>query len=280
MNDQAYSDDSLIPPPPPPPVQDDGSGFSPYTGQGSAQGQGAADPYSQQAQQYSGGQQYDPNFAHTPYDPNQAQAQQYADPYAQQGATQQDFSQPVVQQQAGQQAATGYYDDPFAAQPQGQGAQAAFDPMMGPPMGDFGDGTSPPGAPPAPPKPSKPANFKLGTKLNRDLKIKLPAHNLQFDEQYFLTLLAGSISLSKDEKLRIIESMPKLRQSQVDELIRIFEEEKEKFAELGEEHVAQLDKLVAQHYEDWVDLEMKQEQSSKASDDEAQAEEIRKQLGI
>ena len=280
MNDQAYQDDGAIPPPPPPPTQDDGAGFSPYTGQA---GQSAAVPYAQQAQQqqYSGGQQYDPNFAHAPYDPNQAQAQQYADPYAQQAGAQQDFgqsvAQPVVQQ--GQQG--GYYDDPFAAQAQGAAGQAGFDPMMGPPMGDFGDdGTTPPGAPPAPPKPSKPANFQLGTKLNRGLKIKLPAHNLQFDEEYFLALLAGSISLSKDEKLRIIESMPKLRQSQVDELIRIFEEEKQKFAELGEEHVGQLDKLAAQHYEDWVDLEMKQEQSSVANDDEAQAEEIRKSLGI
>ncbi len=273
MNDQAYQDDGTIPPPPPPPMQDDGAGFSPYTGQA------AADPYAQQAQQqnYSGGQQYDPNFAHVPFDPNQVQAQQYADPYAQQEGFQQDFAQPVAQQ--GQQA--GYYDDPFAAQAQGT-AQAGFDPMMGAPMGGFGDddGATPPGAPPAPPKPSKPANFQLGTKLNRGLKVKLPAHNLQFDEQYFLALLAGSISLSKDEKLRIIESMPKLRQSQVDELIRIFEEEKQKFAELGEEHVGQLDKLAAQHYEDWVDIEMKQEQSSKANDDEAQAEAIRKSLGI
>lgn len=276
MNDQAYQDDGAIPPPPPPPMQDDGAGFSPYTG---TAGQSAADPYAQQAQQqnYSGGQQYDPNFAHTPYDPNQAQAPQYADPYAPQAGLPQDFSQPVAQPVAPQ---GGYYDDPFAGQAQGT-AQAGFDPMMGAPMGGFGDDTSPPpGAPPAPPKPSKPANFQLGTKLNRQLKIKLPAHNLQFDEQYFLALLAGSISLSKDEKLRIIESMPKLRQSQVDELIRIFEEEKQKFAELGEEHVGQLDKLAAQHYEDWVDIEMKQEQSSKANDDEAQAEAIRKSLGI
>ena len=93
-------------------------------------------------------------------------------------------------------------------------------------------------------------------------------------------MLAGSISLTKDEKLRIIESIPKLKQSQVDELIKIFEEERTKFAELGEEHVPQLEKLAKQHYEDWVDVEMKQEQSSKADEDAKKAEEIRKQMGL
>lgn len=112
------------------------------------------------------------------------------------------------------------------------------------------------------------------------LRVKVPPHTLQFDEQYFLHLLAGSISLTKDEKARIVESIPKLKQSQVDELIRIFEEERRKFAELGEEHVPQLEKLVKQHYEDWVDIELKQEQSSKADEDAKKAEEIKKQLGL
>lgn len=134
--------------------------------------------------------------------------------------------------------------------------------------------------PPPPPKPSKPANFKLGAKLPPGLRIKVPLHQLKFDEQYFLHLLAGSISLTKDEKVRIVESIPKLKQTQVDELIRIFEEERKKFAELGEEHVPQLEKLAQQHYEDWVDIEMKQEQSSKADEDAKKAEEIRKQLGL
>ena len=102
-------------------------------------------------------------------------------------------------------------------------------------------GTGGPTPPPPPPKPpSKPANFKLGALLAPALRVKIPAHGLKFDEQYFLHLLAGSISLTKDEKIRIIESIPKLKQSQVDELIRIFEEERKKLAELGNEHVPQL----------------------------------------
>ncbi|MEK7524356.1 MAG: hypothetical protein AAB588_05000 [Patescibacteria group bacterium] len=176
-------------------------------------------------------------------------------------------------------------DDPFAQQ--GTGDNGGFppppplpppggydDPMMAGQGGDMG------GTPPPPPKPSKPANFQLGAKLGPVLHIKVPVHQLSFDEQYFLHLLAGSISLTKDEKARIVQSIPKLKQSQVDELIRIFEEERRKFAELGEEHVPQLEKLAQQHYEDWVDIEMSQQQASKADEDAQKAEEIRKQLGL
>lgn len=164
-----------------------------------------------------------------------------------------------------------------------------YDPTMGgsymppPPPQGAGAGAGVPGAgtPPPPPKPpSKPANYQLGAKLGPALRIKVPPHSLQFDEQYFLHLLAGSISLTKDEKMRIIESIPKLKQSQIDELIKIFEEERRKFAELGEEHVPQLEKLAKQHYEDWTDIEMKQEQASKADEDARKAEEIRKQMGL
>ncbi|MEK6615472.1 MAG: hypothetical protein AABZ32_05085, partial [Bacteroidota bacterium] len=100
------------------------------------------------------------------------------------------------------------------------------------------------------------------------------------DEQYFLHLLAGSISLTKDEKRKIIESIPKLKQSQIDELIRIFEEERRKFAELSKKHTAQLESLAQKHFDEWVDLETEQEQKSKAQEDQAKAEAIRKQLGL
>lgn len=136
------------------------------------------------------------------------------------------------------------------------------------------------GQPTPPPPPPKPANFQLGALLSPEIRVKVPPHNLNFDEQYFLHLLAGSISLTKDEKVRIVESIPKLKQTQVDELVRIFEEERKKFAELGEEHVPQLEKLAKQHFEDWMDIEMKQEQTSKADDDKRKAEELRKQLGL
>jgi hypothetical protein len=108
----------------------------------------------------------------------------------------------------------------------------------------------------------------------------LPAHQLSFDEQKFVELLAGSISLNKEEKKRIIDSIPKLSQHQVDELMRIFEDERSKFAELSEKHVGQLEKLAKQHAAEWEDIEMEYAATVKKDDEEAKAEAIRKQLGL
>lgn len=110
--------------------------------------------------------------------------------------------------------------------------------------------------------------------------IVLPAHSLNLDNTLFLNLLAGSISLSKDEKKRIVDSIPKLRQEQVDELIRIFDEERAKFVELSPKHGAQLKKLEDQHLADWKDLELSYKAESQKKEDQNKAEEIRKQLGL
>lgn len=136
--------------------------------------------------------------------------------------------------------------------------------------------------PPAPPaeEDTTPANFHIAKHLPAVINVAIPAHTLQFDEQHFLHLLAGSISLTKDEKKRIVESIPKLRQSQIDELVRIFEEERRKFAELSAKHVPQLEKLVKQHWAEWQDIELEQKASEKKNEDQAQADEIRKQLGL
>lgn len=147
------------------------------------------------------------------------------------------------------------------------------------PLPTGGQGSQPT-PPPPPPEDNTPANFMIGQKLPKVLTIQVPPHTLQFDEQYFLHLLAGSISLTKDEKKRIVESIPKLRQAQIDELIRIFEEERRKFAELSAKHVEQLKKLDQQHYDDWMDLELSQKAEAKKSDDQSKADEIRKSLGL
>jgi hypothetical protein len=143
----------------------------------------------------------------------------------------------------------------------------------------------PPGMPGTPPdqtkKEEKPANFQLGTMLGDDINITLPPHpETEFDDKHFLKLLAASISLSKAEKMRILEAIPKLKQWQVDELINIFEEERKKFAQLSERHVPQLKKLEKQHFEEWKDIEMEQEKEVKSEEDKQKAEEIRKQLGL
>ena len=126
-----------------------------------------------------------------------------------------------------------------------------------------------------------PTGYKFGV-MNKDFKtnVKIPTHKLKFDEFKFLKLLAGSISLTRDEKKKIIESVPKLKQTQIDELIRILEEEKTKFVELSDKHAAQLEKLEKQHLEDWKDLEVSTKQDSKKGEDEAEADEIRKNLGL
>lgn len=125
-----------------------------------------------------------------------------------------------------------------------------------------------------------PANFQLGALLPKELKVKIPSHQLQFDEDQFLKLLAGSISLNKQEKKKIIESIPKLKQYQIDELIRIFEEEKQKFSQLSVEHIPQLEKLANVHLQDWLDLETDIIAQTKKDSDDTAADEIRKSLGI
>ena len=150
------------------------------------------------------------------------------------------------------------------------------------PQGVNPAGGAPQGSnPPTPPvEDTTPANYQIGSNLPKVIGVKIPAHSLSFDEQHFLHLLAGSISLTKDEKKRIIDSIPKLKQSQVDELIRIFEEERRKFAELSAKHVEQLKKLEDQHLRDWNDIELAQKAQEKQSNDQAQADEIRKKLGL
>ncbi len=160
--------------------------------------------------------------------------------------------------------------------------QGPFPPPQQAAGGDDNPFGFPPGAnPPAQQQEdTTPANYQIGSKLPKVISIKMPAHSLNFDEQYFLHLLAGSISLTKEEKKRIVESVPKLKQSQIDELVRIFEEERRKFSELSAKHVEQLKKLEDQHLRDWQDIELSQKAQDKKSSDEAQAEEIRKKLGL
>ena len=159
----------------------------------------------------------------------------------------------------------------YPAPPPGAGFSGPFGPFPG------GGQTQPPKIPK---EDTTPANYQIGQHLPKVINVKIPAHQLSFDEQYFLHLLAGSISLTRDEKKRIVDSIPRLKQSQVDELIRIFEEERRKFAELSAKHVDQLKKLEKQHWAEWQDLELAQKAEEKKGADEAKADEIRKKLGL
>ena len=139
------------------------------------------------------------------------------------------------------------------------------------------------GGMPTPPRQEEdktPANFQLGKLFTNRLNVPVGEHILNFDEQRFINLLAGSISLSKAEKKRIIDSIPKLKQEQIDELIRIFEEERFKFSQLSKKHVPQLEKLAIQHHADWVSLEDDYNHANVQKEDDAKAAEIRKNLGL
>lgn len=111
--------------------------------------------------------------------------------------------------------------------------------------------------------------------------IPVPSHGeTAFDEQAFLTLLRGSISLTRDEKWRIIQAIPKLSQFQVDELQKILAEEQEKFRQLSPKHLLQLMRLEQKHCADWQDLQSFNAQQAQKHEESAQADEIRKQLGL
>jgi hypothetical protein len=110
--------------------------------------------------------------------------------------------------------------------------------------------------------------------------IVLPKHELKFDENNFLKLLAGSISLSKEEKKRIIDTVSKLSQYQIDELIKIFEEEQRKFSELDTKHKEQLQVLEQKHEAEWIALELEYQQSQQKGEEDTAADDIRKSLGL
>lgn len=126
-------------------------------------------------------------------------------------------------------------------------------------------------------------NYRFGSitaALTND-KIAVPTHpETTFDVENFLALLRGSISLTRDEKWRIIQAVPKLSQFQIDELQKILLDEKQKFSELSPKHLSQLMKLEQKHAEDWKDLQSIMVQKSTKEEDQSKADEIRKQLGL
>jgi len=126
-------------------------------------------------------------------------------------------------------------------------------------------------------------NYRFGslTSVLTNDNIPVPAHpETKFDDQKFLTLLRGSISLTRDEKWRIIMAIPKLSQFQIDELQKILDEERHKFSDLSPKHLLQLQKLEQKHAEDWRDLQAISVQQSARGQEQDQAAEIRKQLGL
>jgi hypothetical protein len=84
--------------------------------------------------------------------------------------------------------------------------------------------------------------------------IKLHSDEVEMDESNFLDLLKFSLSLNTMEKKRVIDAIPTLSQFQIDELTKVFSEEREKFKDLAKEHPEDIKKLVAKQQNEWLEL--------------------------
>ncbi len=137
------------------------------------------------------------------------------------------------------------------------------------------------GAQPAANTPADPnaRQGQLGTRGGHYLVIP-PHPNTQFDEENFLTLLEGSISLTLEEKNRVIEAIPRLSIEQINELIKIFEEEKQKFSELESEFADDVAKLKKEREMEIKMEENRQEEAAEADDDAAAAAALRANLDL
>ncbi len=86
--------------------------------------------------------------------------------------------------------------------------------------------------------------------------INLPT-DVKIDTYYFMKLLLNSLSLTVDEKNRIIQALPKLTESQIHDLIRILSEEVYKFGVLDKKHNNQLNELLKKHQNGILSLMIK-----------------------
>lgn len=76
----------------------------------------------------------------------------------------------------------------------------------------------------------------------------------EFDEKVFLDLLEHSLSLSVTEKKRVIDAIPTLSQFQIDELTKVFVDEREEFKKLLPKEGDTIKELVVKAREGWKQL--------------------------
>ena len=136
-----------------------------------------------------------------------------------------------------------------------------------------GDGTNPPLPTPRPKTP------------NDDIAKRFLVHPLtSFDETVFMDLLEHSLSLSTFEKKRVIDAIPTLSQFQIDELTKVFEDERVEFRKLMPTEGDIIKGLVIKAQNEWEQLKdiyiEEDKANAKASEDAKKAEELKKSLGI
>ena len=150
-----------------------------------------------------------------------------------------------------------------------------------PQNGQTGQGVAPgaggpPVPPPPPPRPKTP---------NDQIFTRFLVHPLTtFDEKYFLELLEHSLSLSTFEKKRVVDAIPSLSQFQIDELVKVFEDERVEFRKLMPTEGEIIKWLVVKAQNEWEQLKdiyiEEEKANAKASDDARKAEELKKTLWL
>lgn len=105
-----------------------------------------------------------------------------------------------------------------------------------------------------------------------------------FEEENFLNLLEHSLSLNVFEKKRVIDAIPTLSQFQIDELVKVFEDEREEFKKLMATEAEAIKDLVTKSREWWKQLEelyvQERKQNEKASEDQAKIDELKNSLWL
>lgn len=130
--------------------------------------------------------------------------------------------------------------------------------------------------PPTPPRTKTP---------NDEMFQRFLVHPLTtFDEQNFMDLLEHSLSLSTFEKKRVVDAIPTLSQFQIDELIKVFEDERVEFRKLMPTEGEIIKGLVIKAQNEWEQLKdiytEEEKANAKASEDAQKAEELKKSLGL
>lgn len=120
---------------------------------------------------------------------------------------------------------------------------------------------------------------------NTLLQSKIAVHPLTaFDEAKFLDLLEHSLSLSTFEKKRVIDSVPQLSQFQIDELMKVFEDERIEFRKLVATEGEIIKGLVVKAQNEWEQLKDIYAEEIRSAEqarlDAQKADEIKKTLGL
>ena len=120
---------------------------------------------------------------------------------------------------------------------------------------------------------------------NENLLKRVSVHPLtSFDEAKFLDLLEHSLSLSTFEKKRVIDSVSNLSQFQIDELMKVFEDERVEFRKLVATEGEIIKGLVVKAQNEWEQLKDIYTEEARAAEqarlDEQKADEIKKTLGL